>query len=513
MTGSARPNIVVVLADDLGWGDLSCYGASKIRTPNIDSLASEGIRFTDAHAASAVCTPSRYALLTGRYCWRSPLKDGVLMGHGPALIEPSRDTIASVLRSAGYSTAAIGKWHLGLGWKHLDGSIWDAFSGSDPLQYELGDPLVKHREMDIDSGTDIDYSKPFSGGPLELGFEEFFGISGSLNMPPYAFLRQDRTVGVPRRKKRRFLPSQRPGFESEDWDEREVDLNFTAEAVRFIEHQDKDNPFFLYFAPSAPHRPQVPPAFLKGSSQAGPRGDSVVFVDWMVGELRRSLHNRGLLEDTLFLFTSDNGAPTIFPDDGDTVEHRANGPWRGQKGDAWDGGHREPFMACWPGNIPSGTVTDARFGLIDLLPTIAALLRLELPSAAAPDGLDRSAALLGAPLEDTERPLILHSMGGAFSILDGRWKAIFATGSGGGLSEPKGNKVSSDQPLGQLYDVALDPFETTNLWDERPDVVSDLYASLVHVVQQADNGLPLDLGFNHSYRTRRRATEGDGNGT
>lgn len=492
-----QPNIVLVLADDLGWGDLSCYGARKITTPNIDALAAEGVRFTDAHAASSVCTPSRYALLTGRYSWRSPLKQGVLMGHGPALIEPSMDTLASCLHAAGYSTAAIGKWHLGLGWRHLDGHTWDAFNGTDPLEYELGDPLVKHREMDLDSGEDIDYSKPFTGGPLELGFDRFFGIAGSLNMPPYAFLEQDRTVGVPRRKKRRFFPSQRPGFESEDWDEREVDLRFTAEAVRFIQHRDRNRPFFLYFAPSAPHRPQVPPSFLKGATSAGPRGDSVAFVDWMVGELRTALQEAALFESTLFIFTSDNGAPTIFPDDGDTTEHQANGPWRGQKGDVWDGGHREPLVARWPEAIPPGTVSDSPFGLIDLLPSIAALLRLELPPAAAPDGVDRSATLLGQTPEG-EQPLIFHSMGGAFSILHGQWKAIFATGSGGGLSEPKGSNLSSTHPAGQLYDVERDPFETTNVWDEHVDVVAGLYARLAEIVQETGNGLPLDVSFPES---------------
>lgn len=500
MNSKTRPNVVLVLADDLGWGDLSCYGAHRITTPNIDSLAAEGVRLTDAHAASAVCTPSRYSLLTGRYSWRSPLKKGVLMGHGPALIEPFRGTLASVLKTAGYATAAIGKWHLGLGWKHFDGTTWNAFSGSDPLEYQLGDPLVKHRDMDLDSGVDIDYSKPFTGGPLELGFDQFFGIAGSLNMPPYAFLQQDRTVGVPRRKKRRFLPSQRPGFESDDWDEREVDLRFTAEAAHFIRRQDSKSPFFLYFAPSAPHRPQVPPAFLRGSSQAGPRGDSVVFVDWMVGELENALRDAGLLDNTLFIFTSDNGAPTIFPDDGDTQVHRANGPWRGQKGDVWDGGHREPLIARWPGTINRGVVGDSPFGLIDLLPSIAALLDLELPATAAPDGVDRSAVLLGASA-DEEVPLVLHSMGGAFSILRGRWKAIFATGSGGGLSEPKGNNLSPDRPAGQLYDVVQDPSETKNLWKEHLDVVTDLYTALVEIVD-ADSGFPLGVSFTESSPAR-----------
>jgi hypothetical protein len=224
MSAPPRPNILVVLADDLGWGDLGCYGATRIPTPAIDALARAGMLFLDARAASSVCTPSRYALLTGRYPWRSPLKQGVLMGHGPALIEPERPTLAATLRRHGYRTAAVGKWHLGLGWRQRDGSVWDARRAGDPLEYQLGDPLASYREQGLDSGAGIDYTRPFTGGPTALGFDEFFGIAGSLDMPPYAFLEQDRTVGVPETWKTRFLPGQRPGLEAAGWDEYAVDL-------------------------------------------------------------------------------------------------------------------------------------------------------------------------------------------------------------------------------------------------------------------------------------------------
>ncbi|TDE11225.1 sulfatase family protein [Jiangella asiatica] len=472
----SHTNVVLVLADDLGWGDLGCYGATRIRTPAVDRLAAEGVSFHDAHAASAVCTPSRYALMTGRYSWRSPLKSGVLMGHGPALIEPGRPTLGSVFQEHGYRTAAIGKWHLGLGWRHRDDSTWDAFAG-DPLEYELGDPLARHRDKDLDFGADIDYARPFTGGPVDLGFDYFFGIAGSLNMPPYALLRQDRTLGLPQQEKRRFLPGQRPGLETRDWDEREVDLRFTAEAVRFIEHSAGE-PFLLYFAPSAPHRPQVPPDFLRGSSEAGVRGDSVVFVDWMVGQVTEALERAGVLDDTLVIFTSDNGAPTIFADEVDLDVHRPNGPWRGQKGDLWDGGHREPLVMRLPGVLPAGATSATPIGLIDLMPSLAGLLDLPLPPGAAPDGTDRSAQLRGAPGSPGD-VLVHHSMGGAFAVTRGRWKAIFSTGSGGGLSGPGGEPVGPDDPAGQLFDLDADPGEQHNAWLDHPDVVHDLYRRLI----------------------------------
>jgi arylsulfatase A-like enzyme len=489
-----RPNVVVVLADDLGWGDVSCYGADRIHTPHIDRLAAEGIRFLDAHASSAVCTPSRYGLLTGRYCWRSPLKAGVLMGHAPALIEPGRPTLGSVFQAAGYRTAAIGKWHLGLGWRQRDGNTWSAFRAGDPLALEnVGiDPDDCPTDRSRDFGETIDYTEPFSGGPLALGFDRFFGIAGSLDMPPYTFLSQDSTVGVPRREKSTFLAEQRPGLQGDDWDEGQVDLAFTREAVQFIRGAAHGTaPFLLYFAPSAPHRPQVPPPFLAGVSQAGPRGDAVAFVDWMTGQLVEELVRNGVYDDTIFVFTSDNGAPTLF-DDVDIDVHRPNGPWRGQKGDIWDGGHREPLVVRWPGHVPTGAVRDIQIGLVDLVPTLAALAGVTLPDQASPDGIDLSAAMLGAPVAPSH-PLVHHSVGGAFSLRTGPWKAIFASGSGVGFSHPRGRILDKTFTAGQLYDVVCDPQETVNRWHERPDVVVRLYAMLKELVGSPDSGLDFDL--------------------
>ncbi|MEV0715532.1 arylsulfatase [Asanoa sp. NPDC050611] len=492
-----QPNILVVLADDMGWGDLGCYG-SKIPTPHIDALAAGGVRATDAHSASAVCTPSRYALMTGRYAWRGPLKNFVLMGHGPALIEPSRPTLASVLRDAGYATGAFGKWHLGLGWRHRDGSVRDAFAPGATL----------HDDVKTDFGHDIDYTAPVTGGPTALGFDRFFGIAGSLDMPPYAFIDQDRTVGVPDREKAEYLTEQRPGLQVPGFREDEADVRFVGEAVRWLSTVPTDQPFLCYVTPSAPHRPNVPPSVVRGASGLGDRADGVCLVDWMVGQLVAAIDARGQRDNTLVIVTSDNGAPMIFTDDGDVSVHRPNGDWRGQKGDLWDGGHREPFVAHWPGRIPAGTVLDAPICLTDVLPTAAAAAGATLPAGTAEDGRDVLGALTGdAAPPPADRPIVHHSLGGRFALRAGRWKAVFAPGSGGGFSEPSidalfasgSGKAHSNppwdarHPVGQLYDVHADPGETTDLWATEPDVVASLYDQLRAICRDESSGLPFDV--------------------
>ena len=493
-----RPNIVVVLADDMGWGDLGCYG-SPIPTPHIDRLAAEGVRATDCHSASAVCTPSRYALMTGRYAWRGPLKNFVLMGHGPALIEPDRPTLASLLRDGGYATGAFGKWHLSLGWRHRDGSVRDAFATGAQL----------HDDVETAFGRDIDYTAPVAGGPTALGFDRFFGIAGSLDMPPYAFIDQDRTVGIPDREKQRYLTEQRPGLQVAGWREDEADVRFVEEAVSWLKGVDPETPFLCYLAPSAPHRPCVPPDFVRGRSGLGDRADAVCLVDWAVGRLLDAVAERAAADNTLVIVTSDNGAPMIFTDDGDTSVHRPNGPWRGQKGDLWDGGHREPFIARWPGRIAPGSVLDAPVCLTDVLPTVAAAAGVPLPPGAAEDGLDLLPALTGAAGEapPADRPIVHHSLGGRFAIRSGRWKAVFAPGSGGGFSEPSiGSLFSSGSgkahanppwnaahPDGQPFDLVAEPGETDNRWHAEPAVVADLYATLRAICREESNGLPFDV--------------------
>lgn len=450
---TALPNIVVFVADDLGWGDLSCYGAQGVSTPRIDELARRGTRFVDCHASSAVCTPSRYSILTGTYPWRSPLKAGVLGGADPSIIRVGTPTLASVLAGAGYRTGAFGKWHLGLGWQLRDGRRVDAFDGGFRPNMQ-GD------------GRDIDYSLPFTGGPTELGFERFFGISGSLDMPPYCFLDQDRTVGVPALEKEPLHTSQRPGLTVPGWRDDEVDVRVVSEAVSWLGDGD-GRPFFAYVASAAPHRPCVPPSFVQGTSAAGARGDSIHLVDWMVGELVDALAAAGELDNTLFLVTSDNGAPMIFPEDGDVANFPPNGPWRGQKADAYEGGHRVPLVCAGPG-VPAQASRGEVISLLDLLPMIAEVVGA---TGVAGDGV--AFALAPEAVEaDPERIIGVQAYDGRLVLRSGDRKAIYGSGSGG-FSEPVGEPCGPDDPDGQVYDLGSDPAETRNLWGdgERTEVV------------------------------------------
>lgn len=478
-----RPNVVVVLADDMGWGDIGCYGATKIATPAMDRVAAEGARATDCHSASAVCTPSRYAILTGRYAWRSPLKRHVLFGHAPSIIEAGRPTLASVLRGAGYATGAFGKWHLGLGWHFRDGRRWSAFDPGMSLTAE------------VDDGSNIDYASGFTDGPIERGFDRFFGIAGSLDMAPYCYLDQDNTVGLPNVRKEvlypAYGPGQRPGLQTRDWREDEVDTRFTEEACRWMRAQAiSQKPFFCYLALSAPHRPCIPPAFAKGSSQAGARGDMVCVVDWAVGQVTALLDELALTQRTLLIVTSDNGAD-LADYDGDTHGHRANGDWRGQKADIFEGGHREPFLARWPGHIPAGSVTNELFGLIDLLPTIAQATGATVPEGASEDALDVLDVLKGN-CASPRRSLVHHSLNATFALRWENWKLVMGTGSGG-FSAPEGQPCSASSCEGQLYDLAADPGEDLNLWGERQDIVHGLYSQLKQVARGPASGLSFDV--------------------
>ncbi len=458
-----RPNVIYIMADDMGYGDLGCYGAEKIPTPNIDRLAAEGIRFSDAHSSSAVCTPSRYSVMTGRYCWRTALKRGVGGGFMSPLIDPGRTTLASMLQAQGYHTAAVGKWHLGLDWQSAD--------SMDP-----GDATYWQ-----DDGK-WDFTKPILGGPNALGFDYFFGIAGSLDMPPYAFIENDRTVGVPEQFKETLEAQQRPGRQAPDWDDRKVDTTFTEKAVAWLNSAaQRDQPFFLYLTPSAPHRPCLPPEPFAGASQAGPRGDMVCVVDWMVGQVLDCLDRNGLAENTLVIVTSDNGARP-WDVDGETYGHRSCGELRGFKADIWDGGHREPLVARWPGKIQPGTTCDEMVCLMDWMATLADLCQIDLPDAAAEDSFSFLDALLGRDHDQPARDhLIHHSVGGMFAYRQGPWKMIDGLGSGG-FSPPRRGAQADQGPGGQLYHMADDTAESRNLWAENPEWVRNLSEKLAQAI-------------------------------
>lgn len=440
------PNVVVVLCDDLGYGDPACYNKdSKIPTPNIDRLAAQGMRFTDAHTPSSLCTPTRYGLLTGRYCWRTSLKKGVLQGYSPLLIEPGRMTVASLLKQHGYATACVGKWHLGLG-----------------------------------TEAKTDYSKPLKPGPNSVGFDYFFGIPASLDMPPYVFVENEAVTEAPTRMIEASEMRRKggggfwragaiaPGFKHED-----VLPKLTEKAVAYIGKQTPEKPFFLYLPLNAPHTPWMPTKEFRGKSGADWYGDFVVQVDDTLGRVMKALDDAKVADTTLLIFTSDNGAHWL-PEDIDRWKHRANDGLRGQKSDIWDGGHRVPFVARWPGKVKAGSTSKELICLTDLLATTAALVGARLPADAGEDSFDISPVLLGQKLEKPVREAVVHHSGdGTFGIRQGPWKLAMALGSHG-FSEPRDVKPKEGGPQGQLYNIQEDVEETNNLWLEKPDVVKRL---------------------------------------
>ncbi len=462
-----KTNIVFIMADDLGYGDLSCYGATQITTPNLDKLADEGMRFTDAHSPSAVCTPTRYGVLTGRYCWRTELKKGVLFGYSPPLISKGETTVASLLKNAGYRTAAIGKWHLGLGW-------------------------AQH-------GENVDFTERIQGGPLELGFDYFFGIPASLDMAPYTYIENDRTVGIPSVEKTPLNRSQREGLMVPGWEDDRVNMTLTEKAVEQIKDaaSHPEQPFFLYMALTGPHTPWNPADFVKGKSSVGLRGDMILELDWTVGQITQALEQHGLKDDTLVIFTSDNGPDSREIDELAEYGHNNTANLRGIKADIWDGGHRVPYIAAWPGRIPPGTVSDEIIELTDLMATCASIGEIDLPDEAAPDSYDILPALLGesspAPIREAA---IHHSVDGMFSIRQGKWKLVEGLGSGG-FSVPRRIEPTPGGPQGQLYNLEDDLYETNNLYQDYPEIVRDLSLLLERYVEQG-HSRPRKHGSGHN---------------
>ncbi len=457
---SERPNIVVILADDLGWGDPRCNNpASRIPTPHLDRLAGEGVRFTDAHSPSAVCTPTRYGLLTGRYAWRTHLTKGVLWGYSPPLIEPGRVTLPEFLRRQGYATLGVGKWHLGL-----------HFATRQPAEFgDLGKPAV--------DPALIDWNRPFLAGPHTAGFDQFFGIPASLDMEPYFFIQNDRPLEAPTG----WTPgnrSQREGGEG-FWRAGPRAPGFTIEscqttlserAVRMVQDAaSATRPFFLYLALTSPHDPWVSTAEFRDKSGVGARGDFVMEMDHVVGRVLRALEASGAARKTLVIFTSDNGAHWL-PKEVESTGHAANGGWRGMKSDAWEGGHRVPFLARWPGRIPAGTTSDALVGLNDLYATIAEVIGERVPAGAAEDSVSFRRALLGRP-QSPRPPLVLHAIDGTFALRDGPWKLI-AGGTSGGWTA---GRVATP---GQLYRLDRDGTESANRWSDEPKRVGRMQKAL-----------------------------------
>ena len=457
-TMAAAPNIIFILADDMGYGDVGVLNNdSQIPTPSLDRIAREGMTFHDAHSPSAVCTPTRYGVMTGRYCWRSPLKRGVLNGYGTPLIEKDRPTVASILKQAGYQTGIVGKWHLGLNFGKREDS------------------------------TSLDFNKLVKDHPGTRGFDDSYIIPASLDFPPYVYIENGRvtnpvTVEQPAQKFPAFL---RTGPRSEDLVMEDCLDDLLSQATGFIRRQStKEQPFFLYFPLGAPHKPVLPHARFQGKTKLGPYGDFIVQVDWTVGQILKTLDECEISEKTLVIYTSDNGSfmqrrneedATGHVDD-ETIQafradrHRSNHVFRGTKADIWEAGHHVPFLARWPGTIESGSRCDETICLVDFFATAAEISGATIPPGAGQDSFSLLPLMQGNSWSRQRDPVIHHSAGGAFAIRQGKWKLVLCNGSGG-REMPRGKPFQKPY---FLFDMTEDISERQNVIGDHPELARQL---------------------------------------
>ena len=478
LNAADKPNILFILADDLGYGDVDCYNPeSKVPTPHLDRLAKEGMRFTDAHSPSTVCTPTRYSVLTGHMAFRLNYR-GVFTGvGGPCLINPGRLTVASMLKQQQYTTAMFGKWHVGL----------TAFDKEGKPIHQNGLPAVRR----------IDYSRALKGGPLDHGFDHFFGTASCPTTDwLYAYIDGTKIPVPPTRivdrgplPKHPYSRDNRPGMIAPGYDLEEVDMIFLEKSLKFLEKHAKESPekpFFLFHSMQAVHLPSFPGKAFKGKTKAGPHGDFIFEMDHIVGELMKALKKNGMDKNTLVIFSSDNG-PEVPTTIAMRRDHKHNGarPWRGVKRDQWEGGHRVPFIARWPGKIKANSISDQTVCLTDIMATVAAITEDKLPNNVAEDSYNILPALLG----DSEpvRQYTLHqTMSLALAIRKGQWKYLDHKGSGGNNYNRGGEwgmkqfalPEKAPSAFGQLYDLETDPGETTNLYLEKPEIVAELKSKL-----------------------------------
>jgi len=466
----AKPNLIYVLCDDLGYGDVRCLNPKgKIATPHLDKLAAGGMIFTDVHSSSSVCTPTRYGVMTGRYNWRSKLQSSVLGGLSPRLIEPGRLTVASLLKQHGYHTAAIGKWHLGMDWVKLP--------GKDVSELTIESAAQVHN---------VDYAQPIKNGPTSVGFDYYYGISASLDMVPYTFIENDRVTKLPtvdkdfplflgRAQGKCRLGPAAPDFEVED-----VLPTLTAKAIDYVKSRAADakagKPFFLYLPLASPHTPVAPTKEWQGRSGLNFYADFVMQTDHSIGQLLAALDRHGLAENTLVIVTSDNGCSPQADFPGLLAKgHNPSAELRGHKADIFDGGHRVPFLVRWPARVKAGTLSQQLLCLTDFMRTVADILGAKLPATAAEDSVSFLPALLGLEQHFPLREAVVHhSINGSFSLRQGPWKLALCRDSGG-WSEPRpGTPKAADLPAVQLFDLAKDIGEQTNVQDKHPEVVARL---------------------------------------
>ncbi len=483
------PNILLILADDLGYGDVGCYNSeSRVPTPHLDRLAAQGLRFTDAHSPSTVCTPSRYSLLTGRMCFRTGYR-GVFTGvGGPALIEAERLTLPQMLREAGYATACVGKWHIGMTFFTEDGTpAHEAkVEAEHPADWREGGPALERVRR-------VDFTKPIPDGPIHRGFDDFFGTACCPTTDwLYAFIEQDR-VPVPPTEQldRSHLPKHpysrdnRRGLIAPGYDLETVDLVFLEKSQAWLERHARekpDQPFFLFHSMQAVHLPSFPAKPYQGKTNAGPHGDFIFEMDDIVGQLMETLERLEVAENTVVIFSSDNG-PEVTTAVHMRQDHGHDGarPWRGLKRDNWEGGHRVPLIVRWPGHIQPGTTSAQLTSLTDIMATCAAIVGADLPQDVGEDSFNMLPVWLGRQGTKPVRPFLLQqTISLALSIRQGNWKFLDHPCSGGNNYErnaalhPYALPENAPDAPGQLYDLIIDPGETRNLYDEHPEIVARL---------------------------------------
>jgi arylsulfatase A len=484
---SARtPNILILYADDLGFGDLGCYNPqSKIPTPHLDKLASEGIRFTNGHSSSGICTPSRYALLTGRHHWRD--FHGIVGPLGGSVFKPERLTLPEMLKENGYRTAAIGKWHLGWNWD----AIRKPTAGKE-----------KRKDKGKPNGPDaFDWSKPIPDGPLAHGFDHYFGDT-VINFPPYCWIRDDRVVKAPDtmmdtskwRKIKEGNWECRPGPMASDWDPYQNIPTTTAEGVRFIKEQAiTPKPFFLYFAYPAPHAPIIPNDKFDGRSKAGPYGDFVCETDDSAGQLLKALEDSGQADNTLVIFTADNGPEKYAYARDKKFDHWSAHPFRGLKRDIYEGGHHVPFIVKYPGVTPAGMMSGQLVSQIDLMATIASILDYELPDKNAAEDSHDLFPILAGDMGTIRTTHVHNTKTGAYAIRHGDWLLVaHKDGYHSGRNKEWEAKhlypADDDSPV-ELYNLRIDIGQRDNLAAKHPEKVAEL-RKLLTTIRRQDHSAP-----------------------
>ena len=467
----AKSNVIFILADDWGQGDVKTYGGDlcKVETPNMDQLARQGMKFLDAHSSSSVCSPTRYGVLTGRYNWRSRMKKGVLNGYSNALIQPDRLTLPKFMQENGYATACIGKWHLGMDFPTTD--------GNPPKS------SAKTAE-EIPTKCNVDWKGVIQNGPNSVGFDYYWGITASLDMPPYIWIENDRFIG----ECTTIKAFHRPGPAHADFEDYDVLPTLAQKASKYVKDKANDTePFFLYMPLNSPHTPISPSKAFQGKSELGPYGDFIMETDWAIGEVIRAVDRAGIADNTLIIVTADNGcSPAATRNEKsegivfkmgdkkplDPEGHYSSNIYRGHKADIYEGGHRVPYIARWNGQVKAGSIADESVCLVDLYATCAQILGETIPDTAAEDSVSILPILLGKNTKPVRKAVVHHSINGSFAIRQGNWKLNFCPGSGG-WSDPRPSVFNKETPEQwvQLFDLSKDPAETNNMAAQLPEKV------------------------------------------